>query len=255
MKSLVKVLLLTALFAQSTLVLALTVGVTGGPHAVIMEEVKKAFEKKGYTLKVVEFNDFILPNAALDQKEIDVNSYQHQPFLDDQIKSRGYKLVAVGKTLTLPLGIYSAQHTSLENIPEGAKVAIPNDPTNSGRALLLLQKAGLIELKTLENPTILDIAKNSKKLKFIELEAPQQPRTLKDVDLSVIITDWVLVAGLDAKKALLTEGKDSPYANIIVVRQGDENRADTKALVSVYQSPLIKSFIEKHYRGAILPAW
>jgi D-methionine transport system substrate-binding protein len=234
---------------------ALSVGVTAGPHAVIMEEVKKECEKKGVSVKVIEFNDFILPNAALAQGDIDVNCYQHQPFLDDQVKSRGYKIASVAKTIILPLGIYSTRHKSLDSLAVGAKVAIPNDPTNGGRALLLLKKAGLIELKQLENPSILDISQNSKKLKIVEIEAPQLPRTLDDVDFSVINTDWILVSGLDPSKAVYREGIDSPYANILVIRKGDESRADIKILLDIYKSKHIREFILKRYNGNVLPAW
>ena len=234
---------------------ALSIGVTAGPHAVIMEEVKKEYAKKGFTLKIIEFNDFILPNAALSQGDIDANSYQHQPFLDEQVKSRGYKIISAAKTIVLPLGIYSSRHKSLDLIPTGAKIAIPNDPTNGGRALLLLKKAGLLELKQQGNPSILDITQNPKKLKIVEIEAPQLPRTLNDVDFSVINTDWVLVAGLDPSKAVYREGVDSPYANIIVIRKGDETRADIQALLAVYKSKHIREFILKYYRGAVLPAW
>jgi D-methionine transport system substrate-binding protein len=233
----------------------LTVGVTAGPHAIIMEQVKKEVGKADIQLKIVEFNDFILPNAALNQGDLDLNCYQHQPFLDDQVQSRGYKIKSVAKTIVLPLGAYSHRHLNMSTLSEKAKIAVPNDPTNGGRALLLLQKNGLLELKSVPNPSVLDIVKNPKKFQIIELEAPQLPRSLADVDLAVINTDWVLLAGLDPKKALFTEDKDSPYANVIAVKIKDEQKPEIKKVISVYQSKIIRDFILKHYSGAILPAW
>jgi D-methionine transport system substrate-binding protein len=234
---------------------AFKVGVTAGPHAIIMEKIKDIAQKKNFDIQVIEFNDFILPNSALDNKELDVNSYQHKPFLIAQNDSRGYKIVAIAETVLMPLGIYSKKLQKISDCKEGAKVTIPNDPTNGGRALKLLEKAGFIKLKAVENPTILDIIENSKNLKIQEIEAPQLPRTLDDTDLSIINTDWVLLAGLDPKTALLTEGTDSPYVNVLAVRQGDESRDDIKTFIELYRSPEIKKFIEETFKGAVLPAW
>jgi D-methionine transport system substrate-binding protein len=234
---------------------ALTVGVTAGPHAQILEQVRKELSKSGVSLKVVEFNDFILPNVALDSGDIDMNSYQHQPFLDDQVKSRGYQLASIAKTIVLPLGVYSKKYKSLAAVSEKSRIAIPNDPTNGARALLLLKKAGLIDLKNQTNPSVLDISKNEKKLKIVELEAPQLPRSLDDVDFAIINTDWVLVAGLNPKTALLLEDKDSPYANILVVKKGNEQRSDIRAFVSAYQSKNVRTYITQQFQGAVIPAW
>jgi D-methionine transport system substrate-binding protein len=234
---------------------ALKVGVTAGPHASIMGQVKKELAKSGVSLEIKEFNDFILPNEALNQGDLDLNCYQHQFFLDQQVQARGYQLVSIAKTIVLPLGIYSEKYQDLKSVPAGSRISIPNDPTNEGRALLLLQKAGLITLKTAANPTVLDISQNSKNLRFIEIEAPQLPRTLADVALAVINTDWVLVAGLDPKKALFSEGSDSLYVNLIVVKKGNEKREDIQKFVKAYQSKPIKDYILKQYHGAILPAW
>lgn len=234
---------------------ALKIGVTTGPHAIIMEEVKKEAKKSGLDIEIVEFNDFILPNAALAGKDIDANSYQHQPFLDEQVKSRGYKIVSVAKTIILPLGMYSVKHKDLKAVKEGAKISIPNDPTNVSRALLLLQKANLIELKASDNPTILDISANPKQLKIIEIEAPQIPRTLDDVDYGITNTDWILLAEMNPNDALIKEDTDSPYANIIVVNTEDQNNEDIKQLISIYHNEHIKNFIIEKFRGAVLPAW
>ena len=254
MFKIIKVALISSIFAICNAE-ALTVGVTAGPHAIIMEEVQKEAKTQGLDIKIVEFNDFILPNAALDDGSIDVNSYQHQPFLDEQIKSKGYKLVSVAKNIILPLGIYSTIHSSLADIKEGSKIAIPNDPTNGGRALLLLAKNNLLELKAVKNPTVLDITKNPKNIHLIEIEAAQIPRILLDVDYGIVNTDWILTAGIDPNTALAKEDANSPYVNIIVVRVGDENKEDIKKLISIYHSQHIKDFIIHQFKGAVMPAW
>jgi D-methionine transport system substrate-binding protein len=242
-------------FGISSSSYALTVGVTAGPHAQIMEKVKMELHQQGLELKIVEFNDFILPNLALNQKDLDLNSYQTPQFLEDQISARGYKLANLGKTILLPLGIYSSKHKSMDSLPIGAKISIPNDPSNEGRALLLLKKAGLIDLKNHDHPSVLDIIENKKKLKIVELEAPQLPRSLADVDYAVINTDWVLVAKIDPRSAVFREGIESPYANILVIRKGDESRSDIQKFKAVYQSEKIRKYILKEFKGAVLPAW
>jgi D-methionine transport system substrate-binding protein len=247
---------LTILFLSISQLAAasLKVGVTAGPHAMIMEKVKELAKDKGLDIQIVEFNDFILPNVALNDKEIDVNSYQHQPYLDEQVKNRGYKLKSVGKTVLMPLGIYSKKIKALSEIKENSKIAIPNDPTNGGRALKLLETQGFIKLNPSENPTILDIKENPQNLSIIEIDAPQVPRTLEDVDAAIINTDWVLVGGLDPKSALSFENKDSPYANVIAVRD-DETRPEVTEFVKLYQSEPVKVYIKETFKGAVIPAW
>lgn len=234
---------------------ALVVGVTAGPHAIIMEEVKKEAIKINLDIKIVEFNDFILPNAALTSGEIDVNSYQHQPFLDEQIKDRGYKIISLAKTIFLPLGIYSLKYKTLNEIKNGAKISIPNDPANEGRALLLLEKANLIKLKSSKHLNILDITTNYKKINIITMEAPQITRTLLDVDYGITNTDWILLANIDPKSALLTEDRNSIYANVIAVREKDKSRNDIKQLITIYHSDYIKNFIIRQFQGTVQPAW
>ena len=246
----------TFLLAEETL----KIGVTAGPHLEIMEYLKPKAKEQGLTLKIVEFNDFILPNRALAEGDLDANSYQHQPFLDEQIKDRGYKLVSVGKTILLPLGVYTKKKNihQLSDLKPKARVAIPNDPTNGGRALLLLAKEGVITLKPGAGitPSKLDIAENPKKLKFIELEAPQIPRSLDDVDVGIINTDWALLAGLNPEKDTIAhEGTDSPYANIVVVRLEDRDSAKVKQFLAIYQTDETKAFIQKKFGSAIIPAW
>lgn len=237
-------------------VFAFKVGVTAGPHALIMQQVKEKAAKEDFDIQIIEFNDFILPNEALNEGELNANSYQHQPFLQEQINLKNYKISAVAKTILLPMGIYSNTYKVLSELPEGAKVAIPNDPSNGGRALLLLQANGLITLKAgVALPSLLDIIDNPKRLKIIELEAPQLPRSLPDVAAAVINTDWVLLAKMDPKTALVTEAKESPYANLIVVKDDQKNSEDVKKFVRLYQSPDIKAYIEAQFKGYVLAAW
>jgi D-methionine transport system substrate-binding protein len=231
------------------------VGVTAGPHAMIMEEVKKIADKEGFKIKIVEFNENNLPNAALAHGDLDVNIYQHEPFLQDQMKHRGYDFVVVGKSIVLPLGLYSSKIKSLSDIQSGAKVAIPNDPTNEGRALKLLEAANLIKLKPSTNPTPLDIIDNPHQFQFIEVEAPQIPRILDDVTLAVSITDWMVLAGKDPKSALFREKAPSQYINVIVARRQDKDNPNIQRFLKIYQSDAVKEFIKKKFAGAVEPAW
>lgn len=239
----------------------ITVGATPVPHAEILEQAKPLLEKEGIELKVVEFTDYVKPNMALNDKELDANFFQHVPYLEKFISEHKMDLVSAGKVHVEPMGVYSKTITdkNLEaNLPNGSKVAIPNDPSNGGRALILLQKAGLITLKDPNNiyATKADIASNPKNLEFVELEAAQLPRSLDDVAIAVINTNYALEAGLDPLKgALYLEDKDSPYANIVAVRKGDENRPEIQKLMKALQSPEVKKFIEDKYKGAILPAF
>ena len=234
------------------------VGVSVGEHAEIMEQVAKVAEARGLTIDIVEFTDYVVPNQALNDGDLQANSFQHQPYLDNQIRDRGFDLVAIGKTITTPMGIYSQKLKSLDELPQGAKVAIPNDPTNGGRALLLLQDKGVITLAegTGLTPSPLDVTGNAKELKFLELEAAQLPRALTDTDIAVINTNYALDAGLNPNKdAIAMEQADSPYANVIVVRKADENADWAKELVAAYHDPAVKKFIEEKYQGAVIPAW
>ena len=235
---------------------SLKVGVTSGPHALILEHVKERAKKQGLDVKIIEFDDFILPNAALNQGDIQVNSYQHQPFLDEQVKNRRYTIHSIGKSVLMPMGIYSHKIKSLDEIQHAAKIGVPNDPTNGGRALLLLQKAGLITIKAdVQQPTLLDIIGNPKDLKIVELDAPQLPRSLEDLDAAVINTDWVFLAKMNVKSAIYIEAPDSPYVNIIAVKMGDENLPEIKRFMDLYHSEDTKKFIEEIFKGAVLPGW
>lgn len=231
------------------------IGVTAGPHAEIMQKVKEVAKKQGFDIEITEFNDFILPNQALDQKELDANCYQHEAFLKEQVATRGLALVSVASSVVMPMGAYSKTLKSIEDLQDQATIAIPNDPSNEARALKLLEQQGLLTLKKVDNPSVADVADNPKRFSILTLEAPQLPRTLEDVDLAVINTDWVLLSGLDFTSALFGEDKKSPYANVIVVRAQDRESKRVKDFVTYYQCDEIKSFIQQRFKGAVIPAW
>lgn len=232
------------------------IAVTAGPHAIIMDKVKKLAYIEGVLLEVIEFNDFVTPNRALADGDVDVNCMQHVPYLQEQIKARGYDFKVLGKSVLMPMGVYSSKHKNIADIPDGVQISIPNDPTNGGRALLLLAKLGLIKLKNgVENPSVLDIVENSKKLRIVEIEAPQLPRSLDDVAAAVINTDWVVLAEMDPDSAIAMEGKDSPYVNVFVVKSGNETDEKLQTLLRVYQSYEVKEFIKDKFKGAIVAGW
>jgi D-methionine transport system substrate-binding protein len=249
---------LAALPAAAQQTQTIRVGVTPGPHAQIMEAVKPIAAKKGLDIKIMEFSDYVVPNEALASGELEANSFQHRPYLDNQKENRGYKIETVAQTVNFPIGLYSKKHKSFEAIPDGATIAFPNDPTNGGRALLLLQDKGLIKLKEGVGfkPTILDITENKKNLKFIEIDAAQAPRVLDDVDAAIINTNYATQAGLDpVKDALTRENPKGPYVNVIAVRAEDKDKPWVKALVESYHSPEVKKFVEEQFKGAVLPSW
>ena len=236
----------------------LKIGATPAPHAEILEQIKPDLKEQGINLEIIEFNDYVQPNIALNDKELDANFFQHEPYLNDFIKEHtDVKLKNAGGVHIEPMGIYSKKIKSLDELVDGSAVSIPNDPTNGGRALLLLQKAGLLQLKegTNEEATVQDIAANPKNLVIQEVEAAQLPRTLEDVDISIINTNFALNADLNPMKdALFIEDKDSPYVNIIAVRE-DENREEIQKLLTTIKSDKVKKFIEDKYQGAIVPAF
>lgn len=234
------------------------VAATPIPHAEILAVVKPILEKEGVDLEIVQMTDYVRPNLALDEKDVEANYMQHKPYLDDFVQKRGLKLTSIANVHVEPMGIYSKKITSLNDVGDGATVTIPNDATNGGRALLLLQKAGLLKLKDNAGvaATVNDIVDNPKNLKITALEAPQLPRTLNDATLAVINTNFAMEANLvPTKDALFIEQKDSPYANILVVRSGDENRPEIVKLKQALTSPEVKKFIEEKYKGAIIPAF
>lgn len=235
----------------------LTVAATPVPHAEILKFVQPQLAKEGVELKVKEFTDYIQPNVQVAEKRLDANFFQHQPYLDEFNKAKGTDLVSVAGVHLEPLGAYSDKLKSLDALPSGATVVIPNDATNGGRALLLLDKAGVIKLKDNGNilSTVKDIVENPKNLKFRELEAATIPRVLTQVDLALINTNYALEAKLDPKKdALVIEGSDSPYVNILVARPDNKDSEAMKKLVEALHSPEMKQFINEKYKGAVVPA-
>jgi len=236
----------------------LKVGVTAGPHAEIMDVVKKVAEKEGLKIEVVEFNDYIQPNVALNQGDIDVNSFQHQPYLDNIIKDRKYDLTPLAKTVIFPMGIYSTKIKNITDLPQGATVAIPNDPTNGGRALLLLEKVNLIKLRPGAglNAAITDIIENPKNIIIKELDAAQIPRSLADIDIAAVNTNYAITAGLvPTKDAIAIEDINSPYANILVVRTQDKDDPAVQKLIKAYHSEEVKAFIQEHFKGSVAVGW
>ncbi|MDR0440063.1 MAG: MetQ/NlpA family ABC transporter substrate-binding protein [Candidatus Accumulibacter sp.] len=237
----------------------LKVGVTAGPHAQVFEAVKKAAERDGLKVEIIEFSDFVQPNAALAAGDLNANSYQHLPYLEAQINDRGYKFVSVGYTVTFPMGIYSKKVKSLKDVAEGARVGIPNDPTNGGRGLLLLQAEGLLKLKPDAGlkATPLDIAENPKKLKIVELDAAQLPRALGDLDIAAVNGNYAETAGLDpAKEAISLEGPQGPYACVIVVREEDRDKPWVAQLLKAYHSDEVKQFIRATFKeSSVIPSW
>lgn len=235
----------------------ITVGATPVPHADILNFIAPEMKKQGVTLKVLEFSDYVKPNMALADKEIDANFFQHKPYLDSFSKERGLKLSSLVAVHIEPMGVYSKKFKDVKNIPDGAKIAIPNDPTNGGRALKVLADAGFFGLKdgVGVNGTPADIVNNAKNVKILEMEAAVLPRTLDDVDFAVINSNFALSVGLNpTKDSLFTESKDSPYANVVAVRSDDNREALTK-LKTVITSPAVRDFILEKYKGSVVPAF
>lgn len=234
------------------------VGATAVPHAEILRFIKPSLEKEGVQLDIIEFSDYVRPNVALAEKELDANFFQHIPYLQKFSADRNLPLTYSVAVHIEPMGLYSKKIKSVNDIASGANIAVPNDPTNSGRALAVLAKAGLVKLKdgVGVNGTVKDIIDNPKGLKIRELDAAQLPRALDDVTAAVINTNYALEAKLTpAKDALVIEAKDSPYANILAIRKGDENRPEIQKLSKALTSEEVKKFIAEKYQGAIVPAF
>ncbi|MCO7176353.1 MetQ/NlpA family ABC transporter substrate-binding protein [Sporolactobacillus kofuensis] len=237
----------------------ITVGVTGGPHQEVMEQVVKLAKKDGLTIHLKVFNDYNQPNIALNEKELDANSYQTLPFLKDQIKNKNYKITDVFKTVAFPLGIYSKKIKSLKDLKNGDKIAVPNDPANELRALQLFEKAGVIKLKKGAGVTATkrDIVSNPKHLNVVELDAAQLPAQLGEVTASAINTNFAMGAGLTVLKDSIYHEplKNNPYPNYFVVRTDNKNDKVVKQIKKYYQSKEVKAFIAKKFGGSVVPAW
>ncbi|WP_297611438.1 MetQ/NlpA family ABC transporter substrate-binding protein [uncultured Sutterella sp.] len=235
------------------------VAVTAGPHADIVTKAAEVAKKNGLDVEVVEFTDYITPDTALAEKQLDIAVYQHEPFLQNFNRQKGTNLVVAAKAVVQPMGLYSNKIHSLEAIPEGAKVAIPNDPSNGGRAIILLEKAGLVKVKegAPALPTVHDVAENPKKLQLVELEAAQLPISISDLDIACVPMNYAVSGGLDVKKqGFYFESFDAPFALIIIAARPDNVESEpVKAFVKAYQSPEVAEFIRGKFNGQILPAW
>lgn len=259
-----KMILLTGLcvFLSSSLLEAaeetLKVGASPVPHAKLLEMVKSNLKEQGIDLKIIEFTDYVKPNLALNDGELDANFFQHLPYLHSFAKDHKLDIISAGSVHVEPLGLYSEKHLSVADFPEGGLIAIPSDSVNGGRALLLLQAEGIIKLNPSSGleATELDVVDNPKKFKFKSIESAQLPRVLQDVDGAVINGNYALEAGLNpSKDGLVVEGADSPYANIVAVRSSDRDRPAIKALMEALQSDTIKEFLLNEFDGAVAPAF
>ena len=237
------------------------VGVESGPEYVMAQAAQKvAKERYGLDVELVQFNEYVMPNEALSQGDIDMNVYQNKPYLDVQAKQRGYKFAILGNTFVYPMAGYSRKIKSVADLKDGSTVIIPNDPTNSGRALLLLQKAGLLKLKDGVGllPTLNDITGNPKNIKILELEAPQLPRALDDANVTIAIINntFSTPVGLIGKRdGLFIEDEKSPYVNIIVSREDNKDQDNVKRFVKAYQSPEVVAAAEKAFKGGAIKGW
>ncbi|WP_186671956.1 MetQ/NlpA family ABC transporter substrate-binding protein [Sporosarcina sp. BP05] len=236
----------------------LVVGVTAGPHEQIVEKVKELAEKDGLTIELKVFTDYVMPNVALAEKEIDINSFQTEPFFDHMVKDRNLDLVKVADTVTFPMGVYSSKVKAISELKNGAKIGLPSDPTNSGRALLLFELAGLITIKDGVglNATVNDIDENKNGYAFIELDSAQIARQLDELDAAAINTNFAIESGLSpTKDSIFIEPKDSPFANLIAVRTESKDEEVVQQFIDLYRSEEVKKFIEETFDGAIIPSW
>jgi len=234
------------------------VGTTAGADVEILEKARDVAAKNGLTVEIIEFSDYVRPNLALVDKDVDVNSFQHMPYLESFNKERNLNLIGIGTTYVSPIGYFSKKIKSLDELKNGDTLAIPNDPTNGGRALLLLQKAGFIKLKDGAGLTAtpFDIVENKLNLKIVELDAAQTPRALDDVAASAINNTFAIPAGLNPiKDAIYLEDADSPYVNVIVARPEDKDNPLYKKFVEAYQSQEVADFILTRFEGSTLPAF
>ncbi|MGL4910430.1 MAG: MetQ/NlpA family ABC transporter substrate-binding protein [Cetobacterium sp.] len=236
----------------------LKIGASPVPHVQLLQLIKEDLKKENIDLNIIELTDYVTPNLLLDSKELDANFFQHKPYLDTFSKEKNLQLTVAGNIHVEPLGVYSKKINKIEEIKKGGIVAIPNDPTNGGRALILLHNNEIIKLKNPEDllVTEFDIIENKNNLKFKSLDAAQIPRALSDVDIAIVNGNYALEAGLNPlSEALLIEGKESPYANVIAVRKGDEKRDDIQKLIKALQSTKVKEYIENTYKGGVVTAF
>jgi D-methionine transport system substrate-binding protein len=235
-----------------------TVGVTAGPQEQIVEVAAEVAAENGLEVEVMSFSDYVLPNTALDEGDLDINSYQHGPFLDQFNEDHGTDLVPVGDTILNPMGVYSETYEDINDLPDGATFGLPNDPTNGSRALFILEEAGIITLPEgkEETASIHDVEENPKNLEFIELDAAQIPNQLSEVDAAAINTNFALGAGMNPREdSILLESTNSPYVNHIVVRAENQDDPVVQKFVESYQSEEVWNFIEEEFEGSVIPSW
>ncbi|MCM3740560.1 MetQ/NlpA family ABC transporter substrate-binding protein [Oceanobacillus luteolus] len=269
-----KKLLLTAILASIVALLAacggsdeaeeglledgkLKVGVTAGPHEEILEKVSELAEEEGLEIEIVSFSDYVMPNVSLSEGELDLNSFQTEPFFDHMNEERDLGLIKVADTVTFPMGIYSEKITDLSELEDGAQIALPGDPTNSGRALLLFEQAGLIKLEEGlgVNATVNDIVENPNNYEFIELDSAQIPRQLGEVDIAAINSNFAMDSGLSPKDDSIFIEQDSTFVNLIAVREENKDDEALKQFIEIYQSDEVKTFVEESFSGSVVPGW
>ncbi|WP_102028356.1 MetQ/NlpA family ABC transporter substrate-binding protein [Salirhabdus sp. Marseille-P4669] len=236
----------------------LKIGVTAGPHEEIMEKVKEVAAKDGLEIEIEVISDYITPNTALAEGDLDANSYQHKPFLDQMNEDRNLELVDVANTVNFPMGIYSEAIQDVSELKEGDKVGLPNDPTNGARALMLFEQAGIITLKegVGANASVKDIDENKLNLEFIELEASQIPRQLGELTAAAINTNYAMEAGfIPSEDSIFIEPKDSPWVNLIAVRSENQDDPVVDKLIKAYHSDEVKQFVEENFNGSVVASW
>ena len=245
--------------AKSGELTKVTIGASETPHGELIKALEPEFKKEGIDLDLVVFSDYVQPNLQLESGDLDLNFYQHQPYLDSFNKDRNTNIVSLenSKIFITPLLGFSSKIKDIKDLEDGAEIIIPNDPTNGARALLILDKEGLIKLKDKNNlnSTEVDIVENPKNLKFTAVDAQNIPRVYQDADLAFINPNFAISNGLDPKDAIITEAKDSPYANIVAARSGEENNEVYKKVVKVLQSEASRKYIEDTFKGAVLPTF
>ena len=236
----------------------LVVGVTAGPHEEILEKVKELAAEEGLTIEVKSFTDYVMPNVALAENEIDMNSMQTEPFFDVVKEDRNLDLIKVADTVTFPMGVYSSKVTDIADLKEGAKIGLPSDPTNSGRALMLFEAAGFLKMEEGVglNGTVHEIAENPNNYEFIELDSAQIARQLDELDAAAINTNFAIEYGLSpSKDSIFIESSDSPYVNLIAVRTESKDEEVVQQFIDIYHSEEVKKFIEETFDGSIIPSW
>ncbi|MEH7224025.1 MetQ/NlpA family ABC transporter substrate-binding protein [Bacillus sp. JJ1566] len=236
----------------------LVIGVTAGPHEQILEKVKELAEKEDLNIEIKVFTDYVMPNIALDEKELDLNIFQTEPYFNAFKEDRKLDLIKSFDTVTFPMGVYSLTVKDVSELKDGAKIGLPSDPTNSGRALLLFEKAGLIKLDpdTGINSTVKDIEENKNNYEFIELDSAQIARQLEELDAAAINTNFAIEAGFTpSEDAIFIEPKDSPYVNHAAVRTENKDDEIITKLADIYRSEEITKFIEEEFKGSIIPSW